>query len=43
MYPPTPQAYSNPPPPYEPSGTGFPPGASGPAMAMTPQTDVKLY
>ena len=43
MYFQNPQPYPNQPPPYQPQGTVYPPGqgASGPSMAMTPQTEAK--
>ena len=37
------QPYPNQPPPYQPEATVYPPGTSGPQMAMPPQTDVKQY
>ena len=40
-YPNQPPTYPNQPPPYQPESTMYPPGISGPPIAMTPQTEVK--
>ena len=43
MYFQNPQPYPNQPPPCQPETTVYPPGTSGPQMAIPPQTDVKQY